>query len=338
MSEFVIGGRAVGGDHPAFLVAEAGFNHNGSLDLALELVDAAAAAGADAIKFQSFTPDRLVHPSVSYFPIFRDAVLDEAAHGRIAERASARGIAFGSTPFDPHWVDVLDSLHADYLKVASMDLTNPQLLDAVAATGRPVLLSTGLATLSEVRAGVDRLASRGAGPVAVLHCISLYPTPRDRANLRAIRTLSAALGIPAGFSDHTLGDDVTALAVAAGASVIEKHFTLDCSLPGADHAHSLDPAAFSAMVRRVREVEESLGDGRKEPCAEELPLIDATRRGLAVGRSFRSGERVDLDQLVPLRPRPLPSGLRASDRELYAGRTATRDLAELELLSEGDLE
>ncbi len=338
MSVISIGGRAVGDGAPAFLVAEAGFNHNGSLDLAEKLVAAAADAGADAIKFQSFTPDRLVHPSVSYFHLFRDAVLDEEAHRHLAECAAARGIAFGSTPFDPHWVSVLDRLDADYLKIASMDLTNPQLLDAVAATGRPVLLSTGLATLEETRGSVERLQRRGSGPLAVLHCVSLYPTPFDRANLRAMQTLRAALDCPVGFSDHTLGDEITALAVAAGANVIEKHFTLDCSLPGADHANSLDPASFAAMVERVRAVEAALGSGRKSPCDEEAPLIDATRRGLAVGRRRRQGEPVLLEDLIPLRPRPLPRGLSAADREAWAGRRATRDLEELELLSEGDLE
>lgn len=338
MNSIVIGDRVVGDGAPVFIVAEAGFNHNGSIDLALKLVDAAADAGADAIKFQSFTPDRLVHPSVSYFHLFRDAALDEEAHCRIAEAAVSRGIAFGSTPFDPRWVTILDRLEADYLKIASMDLTNPQLLDAVAATGRPVLLSTGLATLEEIRLSVERLRTRGAGSLAVLHCVSLYPTPFDRANLRAMRSLRDALDCPVGFSDHTLGDEVTALAVAAGASVIEKHFTLDCALPGADHAHSLDPTAFATMVERVRVVESALGTGRKVPCAEEMPLIDATRRGLAVGRAVRRGEVIELDDLVPLRPRPLPNGLAAENREVLAGRRATRDLEALSLLSEGDME
>jgi N,N'-diacetyllegionaminate synthase len=316
----------VGPGEPAFLVAEAGFNHNGSLELALNLIDAAAAAGADAIKFQSFHPDQLLHPSVDYRHLFEAAQLDEDAHAALAARAKEKDILFASTPFDFSWVATLDRLEAAFLKVASMDLTTPPLLEAIAATHRPVILSTGLATDDEVACGIEILEKGGAGGIVLLHCVSLYPTPLSRLNLRAIQTMAETFQLPVGLSDHTLGVEAAVWAVAAGACVIEKHFTVDKKLPGPDHAQSLDPKEFAEMTRRIRELEVALGDGEKAPCEEEEPLRGPTRRGIILRKPLKKGETITAEHLGWVRPIQA-GGIPAADYYAVCGQTACRDLA-----------
>jgi len=330
-----ISGRAVGGTAPALVIAEAGFNHEGSIETALALIDAAAAAGADAIKFQSFRPNDLVLPASPLQPIFAAATLTEEEHARLAERARARRIHFCSTPFSPHWVEVLDRLGVPFFKVASMDLTNPELLDAIGRTGKPVFLSTGMATLEECRAGLARLRATGSREVVLLHCVSLYPTPPDQANLRAIRTLQETLAVPVGFSDHTLGHEVTVAAVCAGACAIEKHFTLDCTQPGPDHKLSADPDGFRRMVAAIRAVEAMLGSGEKAPAEGEKAIIAPTRRGIALSRDLAAGHVLTAQDLVLVRP---ATGIPAAERETVLGRKLKRALQRHHILQPEELE
>lgn len=332
-----IGNREIGPGNPAFLIAEAGFNHNGSFEIALDLVDAAADAGADAIKFQSFTPDTLLHPSVSYRHLFEEAQLSRDAHAELAERAAQRGILFASTPFDEEWVRFLDQLNVAFLKVASMDLTTPPLLKAIAKTGRPVILSTGLATLEEVGTALALLKSGGANDVALLHCVSLYPTPLASVNLRAIETLRKNFHVPVGFSDHTLGIEIPIWAVAAGTCVIEKHFTTDCSLPGGDHAHSLDPEGFRNLVQGVRAFETALGSGIKQPDDLEKRLIAGTRRGLSLTKDLRKGDALRPGDLIALRPIPESDGIPAAALDKVMDTKARRDLPAGTLLRWSDV-
>jgi N-acetylneuraminate synthase/N,N'-diacetyllegionaminate synthase len=332
-----IGDRSVGPGEPALLVAEAGFNHNGSLEIALDLIDAAAASGADAVKFQSFHPDELLHPSVDYRHLFNAAQLDEDAHAELAARAKEKNILFASTPFDENWVNTLDRLDAAFLKVASMDLTTPPLLEAIAATRRPVILSTGLATDEEVATGVEILETGGAGGVILLHCVSLYPTPLPRLNLRAIHTLADRFRLPVGFSDHTLGVEAPVWAVGAGACVIEKHFTVDKKLPGPDHTQSLDPKEFLEMVRRIRELEIALGNGVKAPCEEEQLLRNPTRRGIILRKALKKGETITREHLRCVRPIQ-SEGIPAAEFYSVCGKKSRSDLADGVMLRPGDIE
>lgn len=333
----MIGSRCVGNGRPAFLIAEAGFNHNGSVEIAMKLVDAAADAGADAIKFQSYTTREFLHTSVDYAHFFETARLNEAAHEALIAHARKRGILFGSTPLDIGWVATLHTLGADFLKIASMDVTTPSMLRAVGATGRPAILSTGLSTLDESASALGTLVAAGARDVILLHCLSLYPVPDDAVNLRAIRTMREACGRPIGFSDHTLGVDIPVLAVAAGACAIEKHFTLDKTMPGPDQSQSCDPREFMGLVRRIRAAEAALGTGEKRPHRDEEPLRPRTRRGLALARAVKAGEPVVSEMFRAVRPIPEPDGIPALEEEALAGATFARDMAEGEMVRRGDV-
>jgi N,N'-diacetyllegionaminate synthase len=338
----VIGTRVLG-EGPAFIVAEAGVNHNGDLDLAMRLVDAAAAAGADAVKFQTFRTDALVSgtaPKARYQQETTGAdesqrtmltrlELSPEAHERLRDHASRRGVIFFSTPFDEASADVLDRLGVALFKVPSGEVTNLPLLRHVAAKRRPVLLSTGMATLAEVATALDTLAAAGDPPVAVLHCVSAYPAPVEETNLRAMDTLRARFGRPVGLSDHTLGIEIALAAVARGAAVLEKHLTLDKTLPGPDHRASLEPAEFTALVRGARAIEAALGDGDKRPMPSELDTRAVARRSLVAARLLPAGHRVTRADVAIKRP---GTGIPPADLERVVGRTLTRAVAADELL------
>jgi len=329
--------RKVGMNEPVFVIAEAGFNHNGFLQLALELVDAAAEAGASAIKFQSFTPDELLHHTVDYRDLFEKAYLPPEAYAAIAERARMRRILFGSTPFDSEWVRILDDTDAAFLKIASMDITNYALLEDVATVHRPVILSTGLSNSDEVAKAVEVLTCAGTEDLILLHCVSLYPTPHHLMNLRAIRTLETLFNLPVGFSDHTRGDSAAIMAVAAGALVIEKHFTIDKKLPGPDHADSLDPIEFKKMVEHIRETEIALGDGAKRPCDEELELCNKTRRGIVLRKAIKKGECITRAHLKFLRP-IFDGGISANNIYEICGKRIKRNAEPGEILMKQDID
>jgi N-acetylneuraminate synthase len=325
------------------VIAEAGVNHNGSLQRALELVDAAAAAGADIVKFQTFRAGRLASRSApkadyqkretgtteSQLDMLRALELDEATHRALISRCAEKGIEFLSTPFDHESLDLLvRTFELPRLKLGSGDLTNAPLLLAIARTAKPLILSTGMATLSEVEEALGVLAFGYASPphatpsisafrsayesdagqqalrnnVALLHCTTEYPTPVGDVNLRAMDTLRQAFGLEVGYSDHTQGTAISLAAVARGATIIEKHFTLDRNLPGPDHKSSLEPEELAAMAANIRRIETALGDGIKRPAESERPNRIVARKSLVAARTIQAGERFSAENIDIKRP------------------------------------
>ncbi|HYH23017.1 MAG TPA: N-acetylneuraminate synthase [Azospirillum sp.] len=348
-----------------FVIAEAGVNHNGSAGRALALVDAAADAGADAVKFQTFRAEKLARrgaPKANYqtangaegddqLAMLKALELDDAAHRAVAARCAARGIAFLSSPFDEDSLDFLArDIGVDRLKLGSGELTNGPLLLRAARTGLPLVLSTGMATLGEVEASLALLAfgytapadaapgraafaaawndsaarRRLADMVTLLHCTTEYPSPPEDANLRAMDTLRAAFGLPVGFSDHTEGIMMPVAAVARGACVIEKHFTLDRTLPGPDHKASLEPAELAAMVAAIRAVERALGDGVKVARPSERANIPIARKSLVTTRPIAAGEVIAPDAMTAKRP---GNGRSPMDYWDVVGRASPRSYA-----------
>ena len=307
-----------------FVIAEAGVNHNGSLEMALRLADAARAAGADAVKFQTFRAEDVVTPQAvtadyqrsntgetSQFEMIKKLELDESAHRQLARHCAGQGIEFFSTPFSEDAVAMLVRLGVRRLKLPSGEITNKPLLECAADTGLPLLMSSGMATLEEVHRAVGWVAARwraagraAPGPenLTLLHCTSAYPAPADSLNLRAIATLAQATGLPVGYSDHSEGLEAALAAVALGATVIEKHLTLDKALPGPDHLASADPAQFAAMVKAIRSVEAMLGDGLKRPQPIEQNTRDVARRSLVVLHDLPRGHRLREADLALRRP------------------------------------
>lgn len=308
---------------PVFIIAEAGVNHDGSLDKALRLVDIAAASGADAVKFQTFRTEEVVTREAgkadyqrrqtgagSQFDMIKALELDEAAHRSLAKHCATRGIEFLSTPFAPWALDMLVGLGMRRIKVASGEIVNKPLLERIAAAKLPVILSTGMATLEEAERAVGWLRAAWAraghreqpGDLVILHCTSDYPAPADSVNLRAMQTIASKLALPVGYSDHTMGFEVSVAAVALGAQVIEKHFTDDPTAFGPDHAASLDPAQLVAMIKAIRTIEVALGSPIKAPASNELATRALVRRSAFAARDLAAGSVLSADDIVFLRP------------------------------------
>jgi len=340
---FEIDERRIGVSAPVFIVAEAGVNHNGNPALARRLVDAAAECGADAVKFQTFTVDALLTreaPKAGYQVETTGAGESqremlarlELGADRLAElrdRAGKRGLVFFSAPFDEASADALEALDVALYKVPSGEITNLPLLRHIAAKGRPIILSTGMATLEEVEQAVAAIRAAGDPPLALLHCLSAYPAPVEEVNLRAMDSLASRFGYPVGFSDHTLGIEIAVAAAARGAAIIEKHLTLDKTLPGPDHRASLDVAEFSAMVRAIRSVESALGDGVKRPMPSEADTRRVARKSLVAARALKAGERVAAGDLASKRP---GTGISPAELPRVLGLRLTRDVAADEVI------
>jgi N-acetylneuraminate synthase/N,N'-diacetyllegionaminate synthase len=340
--------HAIGNGRPPFVIAEAGVNHNGSVDLAVELVHAAAQAHADAVKFQTFDPESVILPNApqaayqrkaagaeSQLEMVRRLQLPRDAWGTIRDAAEAAGIVFLSTPFDVDSVRLLADLHVPAFKVGSGDLTNLILLRAVASYGRPILLSTGMATLGEVEAAVADLRRHGDPPLVLLQCTSAYPAAPADANLQAMATLARRFRVPVGYSDHTLGIATATAAAALGAAVVEKHLTLDRNIAGPDHQASLVPDEFGSMVNAIREAHLARGDGVKEPRATEDDVRRVARRSLVISRTVSAGAALTADDLTAMRPETGITPLRLDE---IIGRRAARDLDGGMVLDESDLE
>lgn len=340
-----ISDRLIGSGHPCFVIGEAGVNHNGSLETALRLVDVAVCAGVDAVKFQTFTASRVVvrdAPKARYQEettgshesqreMLERLELSEEAHRRIQSYCRSRGVVFLSTPFDEESADFLESLDVPAFKIPSGELTNLPLLQHVARKRKPLIVSTGMATLPEVEAAVSAVRRTGNDRIALLHCVSAYPAAAADANLNAMRTMAQAFGVPIGFSDHTAGIDVALAAVALGACVIEKHFTLDRTLPGPDHRASLEPDALCALVKGVRTVEAALGHGRKEPVAAEADVAAVSRKSIVAACAIPAGTRLTRDLLVMKNP---GTGWPPSMLGDVLGRVSARDIPADSLLTE----
>jgi N-acetylneuraminate synthase len=322
-----------------FVIAEAGVNHNGDLDMARRLVDVAAAAGADAVKFQTFTVERLVTRSAATAEYQQRATggttqrdllaaleLSERDHEALWAHCAARSIEFMSTPFDVDSARYLKRLGVRRLKISSTDVTNLPMLEVVGALGLPVILSTGMADMAEVEAAVGTLRGAGCTELAVLQCVSNYPAAPGDTNLRVMDTYARAFGVPVGLSDHTTGLAVAIAAAALGAAYVEKHFTLDRSLPGPDHQASLEPAELEALVRAIRDVTAALGDGVKRPAPGELPVRAVARKSLVAARELAAGAVLGHNDIAILRPGTGLSPARLG--EVVGRRTARRIAAE----------
>ena len=328
-----IGGRRIGPDAPVLAIAEIGLNHGGDVEQALRMVEAAAHAGASAIKLQTLFADRLVaescpapaHVDASSLRAFFAAFeLDADAHRAIVARARVHGLAVLSTPFAEDVVPMLDALGIDAFKIASGDLTYDGLIAAAARTGRPLVISTGMGTLEEAAHAVRVARRAGAAHVAVLHCVSAYPTPSGAENLRAIQTLASALAVPVGLSDHSTGGVIAAIAaVALGASVYERHLMLEEGAPAIDAAVSSTPAEFRAIVVAMERARLALGDGQKRCQSAEAPNVVPSRRGLYARRTMRAGEPVREADVIALRP---ATRLSPADLPRLIGTVLERDV------------
>ena len=304
-------------DNHVFIIAEAGVNHNGDLGLAGKLIDAAADVGADAVKFQTFTAVDLVRvntPKADYqkqttaaeesqFEMIHRLELDQEAHRQLIEHCGRRGVLFLSSPFDLASIDLLQELDLPLFKIPSGEITNLPYLRRIGALGKEVILSTGMSDLAEIEAAIHALRAAGAkGRITLLHCNTEYPTPMEDANLRAMTTLAETFHLPVGYSDHTLGIEACIAAVALGATVIEKHFTLDTRMAGPDHAASLEPESLGRMVKAIRNITLALGTGVKAPSPSEQKNKAIARKSIVASRDIQSGETFSEENLTTKRP------------------------------------
>lgn len=326
-----------------FIIAEAGVNHNGSLDLARQLVDAAKSSGADAVKFQTFRADLLATRSAhkapyqerttasteSQFDMLKRLELDASAHFALIDHCHKVGIQFLSSPFDMASADLLAEMDVPLFKVPSGEITNLPFLRHIASKKRAVILSTGMSTLGEVEEAVQVITTSGAPKLTLLHCVTEYPAPYAEVNLRAMETLRAAFGLSVGYSDHTPGTEIAIAAAALGAEVIEKHFTLDRSLSGPDHKASLEPAELQKMVESIRHVEAAMGTGIKLPAPCEASNISVARKSLVAARALPAGHKLTGEDLEIKRP---GNGLAPKLLPVLIGRTLRAEVVKDELI------
>ena len=331
-----IGDKLIGEEEPCFIIAEAGVNHNGSVELAKKLIDAAKDAGADAVKFQTFKAENVVVKDAqkaeyqkettgegSQYEMIKKLELAEEDFRELADYAEKKDIMFLSSPFDKESVDLLYELDVPAFKVGSGEITNFPLLRYIAKKRKPIILSTGMSTLGEIEEALDVIRSEGVEDIILLHCVSNYPARIEDVNLRAIETLKQAFKLPVGFSDHTLGIIVPIAAVALGACVIEKHFTLDRNLPGPDHRASLEPDELKEMVKAIREVEKALGNGIKKPTKEEEKIKKVARKSIVAKVDISKGAIITEDMLDVKRP---GTGIEPKYLKFIIGRKAKEDI------------
>jgi len=327
------------------VIAEAGVNHNGDLGLALELIDAASSAGADIVKFQTFKADRVVTRTArkaeyqdrttevgeAQHEMLRRLELTQSMHEKLIAHAKARKIEFLSTAFDVESLDLLSSLGVSRYKVPSGEITNLPYLRHVASLGKPLILSTGMSSLGEIENAVEAIEACGVrrDTVTILHCNTEYPTPMADVNLRAMLSIKQAFGVAIGYSDHTLGTEVSVSAVALGAEIIEKHLTLDRSLPGPDQEASLEPEEFTKMVSAIRNIDLALGDGIKRASQSELKNKHTIRRSIVAAHPILAGEVLTSKNLTVKRPGDGVSPMRWDE---VLGRIANRAYSPDELI------
>ena len=301
-----------------YIIAEAGVNHNGSLDMALQLVAAAKAAGVDCVKFQTFKAEKLVTATAekaeyqktntgnndSQFAMLKKLELSVEDHHKLLKRCQELEIEFLSTGFDIESLDFLAELPIQRFKIPSGELTNGPYLKQLAKKNFPTIMSTGMATMAEVEVAIELLLQNGLeeNNLTILHCSSEYPAAFAGVNLRAMQAMQKKFNLPVGYSDHTVGIEIATAAVAMGATVIEKHFTLDKSLAGPDHQASLDPHELQAMVAAIRNVEQALGDGEKSPTKAELATAKVARKSIIAAKNIKKGEKLSGDNLTVKRP------------------------------------
>jgi len=339
-----IGNCTVGMGGRCFIIAEAGVNHNGDIGLARKLIDVAREAGADAIKFQTFKADTLVTKSAakaryqkettgaaeSQFEMIKGLELTAKDFGELSDYARKKEIIFLSSPFDKSSVDLLDGLGVPAFKIPSGEITNFPLLKHIARKKKPIILSTGMSTLGDIEEALEALREGGVEEIILLHCVSCYPAKVEDMNLKAMETLRCAFGLPIGLSDHTLGITIPIVAVALGACVIEKHFTLDKSLPGPDHRASLEPDELKQMVQAIRDIGKAMGSGIKIPTAEEAKNKKVVRRSLVAKVDIPKGAIITEEMLDVKRP---GGGIEPRYMNMIIGRKTRGNIRRDELIT-----
>lgn len=328
-----IGGRKIGDGQPCFVIAEIGSNHNQDYGLACKMIEAAAQAGVDAVKFQTFrasshyskkSPEFGYLNNTDTHALIQSLELDRSWQSELKKHAEACGVAFFSSPCDSDAISGLAELDVPAYKVASFDLTDDVLISEMATLGKPIIMSTGMASWMDIQFAVDAAQRAMNEKIILLQCTSLYPAPAYLSNLNAMASMRAAFGTLVGYSDHTMGDHIVLAAVAMGAAVIEKHFTLDRTLPGPDHAFAIEPHEMADLMQKIREIEAACGDGIKNgPRSEELEMAEKGRRSLHARVPIAAGQVIEQDMLVAKRPGlGIPPFLRAQ----VVGRKAKRNI------------
>lgn len=328
-----------------FVIAEAGVNHNGKLELAKELIDVATEAGANAVKFQTFKTEKLVSKnaqkadyqkqttdaSESQYDMIKKLELNEAMHHELIAYCKNKNILFLSTPFDHESINLLDQLGMEIFKIPSGEITNLPYLRHIGSLGKKVILSTGMADMGEIEDALDVLTTAGTSKddITVLHATTEYPCPIDEVNLKAMQTIATAFGIQTGYSDHTNGIEVPIAAVAMGATVIEKHFTLDKMMEGPDHKASVEPDELIAMIQAIRNIEKALGTGIKKPSPREIKNIPIARKSIVASRPIQKGEVFNSNNVTIKRPGTGINPMRYDD---IIGSVALKDYLEDELI------
>lgn len=327
-----------------FIIAEAGDNHNGDYDTALKLVDKAVEAGADCVKFQTFVTERVISKLAekadyqkestgtgeSQYEMVKKLELSFEQFRQIKKYCEQKKIIFLSTPFDLESIDFLQEIDIPFWKIPSGEITNLPYLEKIAHTGKDIIMSTGMCTMEEIQKAIDILKKNGAGKMTLLHCNTEYPTPYEDVNLRAMKTMAETFGVEVGYSDHTKGIEVPIAAVAMGAVVIEKHFTLDKNMPGPDHKASLEPDELKQMIQSVRNIEKALGSSEKKPSTSEIKNIDIARKSIVAKKAIKKGEELTEDNLDIKRP---GNGISPMYWYDLLGTKAVKDFSEDELIT-----
>lgn len=328
-----------------FIIAEAGVNHNGSIELAKQLIDVASQAGADAVKFQTFKADNLVSKtaqkaayqkqttdaSESQYTMIKKLELTDEMHHELIQYCNGKGILFLSTPFDHDSINLLHTLGMEIFKIPSGEITNLPYLRHIGSLGKKVILSTGMSDLGDIEAALDILTAAGTSKehITVLHATTEYPCPMDEVNLRSMNTIATAFGVNIGYSDHTNGIEIPIAAVAMGASVIEKHFTLDRTMEGPDHKASLEPDELIAMVKAIRNIEKALGNGIKKPSPSEIKNMTVARKSIVASCPIKKGEILSIDNLTIKRP---GNGISPMRWDEFINTLSSKDYIEDELI------
>lgn len=343
MDNFLIGNRKVGKDAPVFIIAEVGSNHNRDLNQAKKLIEIAAEAEADAVKFQTYSAETLYSkktPNPNYlegkmeqksvWQLIKDIELPREWQGEIADYSRSHDLMFLSTPFDYKAIEELEKLNMLAYKIASFEIVDLPFLKKIAETKKPIILSTGMASLGDIEDAINAIREINDVPVALLHCAINYPPPFEDLNLRAIKTLEKVFQVPVGYSDHTMSVTIPAVCVALGACIIEKHYTLDRSLKGPDHKFSLEPDELKLMVKNIRETETSLGSTLKFMAKSEENLYKLARRGIIARKKIPKGKVIEKSDLIIKRP---GYGIAPKFMNIVIGRTAKKDIDEDDIIT-----
>lgn len=331
-----------------FIIAEAGVNHNGDISTAKEMIYRAKESGCDCIKFQTFFAENLVTkeaPQADYqtlntgkkesqYDMLKSLELDEESFEIIKKECEKNDIEFMSTPFDEISVDILERIDIKRYKMSSGDITNKPLLEYVARKGKPMIISTGMSTLQEVKAAVDWIEKCGNTSISILHCTSNYPAPYEEVNMAAMQTMMKAFHYPIGYSDHTKGYEIPIMAVSMGACIIEKHFTLNKSMIGPDHKASLDYTELTEMVAKIRNIEKAFGDGEKKPKLSEMPTREVARKSIVIAKDLKAGDIIKREDLAVKRP---GNGLLPSEIDNVIGKRMVHDMRKDDLLLKSDV-